>query len=50
MAIGEVISSTQRATGIKSAAPFFLGAVVFFAIAVCINWWFYTRKGCECPS
>ncbi|MCK6534063.1 MAG: MFS transporter [Polyangiaceae bacterium] len=50
MAIGEVISSTQRATGFKSAAPFFLGAVAFFVIAVGINWWFYTRKGCECPS
>jgi NNP family nitrate/nitrite transporter-like MFS transporter len=42
--IGASISST------KSAAPFFVGAIAFFAIATAINWWFYVKKGCERPS
>ena len=29
---------------------FFIGLVVFFIFATSINWWFYTRKGCERPS
>lgn len=33
-----------------SANPFFLGAVVFYVIATAINWYYYTRKGCEKPS
>jgi NNP family nitrate/nitrite transporter-like MFS transporter len=33
-----------------SATPFFLGAALFYAAAVAINWWYYGRKGCECPS
>jgi NNP family nitrate/nitrite transporter-like MFS transporter len=37
-------------TYLGSAAYFFGGAVVFYAFATAINWWFYTRKGCEKPS
>lgn len=48
-AIGETLSATA-ARGTKSAAPFFMATAVFFAIAVTINWWFYTRKGCVRPS
>ena len=33
-----------------SAAPFFVGAMAFYVVAVAINWWFYTRTGCERPS
>lgn len=42
--IGLSISSTGSATS------FFVGAIAFYVIAVAINWWFYTRKGCERPS
>ncbi len=36
----------------KTGAPtaFFLGAAVFYVIATAINWWYYTRPGCEKPS
>ena len=37
-------------TKMGSAKPFFIGATVFFLVAVLVNWWFYTKKGCECPS
>lgn len=43
-----LIGSSITKTG--SPLPFFYGAVVFFVIATAINWWFYTRKGCEKPS
>jgi NNP family nitrate/nitrite transporter-like MFS transporter len=33
-----------------SAKVFFAGAVAFYLVATAINWWFYTRKGCEKPS
>jgi NNP family nitrate/nitrite transporter-like MFS transporter len=35
----------------KSGSPntFFYGAAVFYLINIAINWWFYTRKGCEKP-
>ncbi|MFO0758313.1 MAG: MFS transporter [Byssovorax sp.] len=33
-----------------SAIPFFYGLSAFFMLATGINWWFYTRKGCERPS
>lgn len=33
-----------------SAKPFFIGAMAFYLAAVAINWWYYTRKGCERPS
>ncbi|MFZ1729842.1 MAG: nitrate/nitrite transporter [Bacteroidota bacterium] len=35
------------ATG--SPEIFFYGAAVFYFIATVINWWYYTRKGCEVP-
>jgi MFS transporter, NNP family, nitrate/nitrite transporter len=43
-----LIGSAVTYTG--SAKVFFGGAVVFYAVATAINWWFYTRKGCENPS
>ncbi len=44
MLISLAISSTGTVN------PFFIGLVVFFVFATFINWWFYTRKGCERPS
>jgi len=41
--IGAVIGSTGAPTG------FFIGLAVFCALNVCINWWFYARKGAEKP-
>jgi NNP family nitrate/nitrite transporter-like MFS transporter len=37
-------------TSLGSAKAFFIGLMVFCVIATVINWWFYTRKGCEKPS
>lgn len=37
-------------TKVGSATPFFYGAAVFYVFATVINWWYYTRKGCEKPS
>jgi NNP family nitrate/nitrite transporter-like MFS transporter len=37
-------------TSLGSAQAFFVGLMAFCAIATLINWWFYTRKGCEKPS
>lgn len=42
--VGKAITSTG------SPRVFFGGAVVFYVVATAINWWFYTRKGCEKPS
>lgn len=42
--IGTVITS------FGSPIPFFIGVGVYYAIATAINWWYYTRKGCEKPS
>jgi NNP family nitrate/nitrite transporter-like MFS transporter len=42
--IGVTISSTG------SPRVFFLGATVFYVAATAINWWYYTRRGCEKPS
>lgn len=39
--------STSR-TG--STAPFFVGLIAYCAVAVALNWHFYTRRGCERPS
>jgi NNP family nitrate/nitrite transporter-like MFS transporter len=47
--IGESLAWTAE-RGIKSAAPFFIAASLFFAVAVGINWVYYTRKGCPRPS
>ncbi len=43
-----LIGSSITRTG--SAVPFFVGASVFYFVAVAVNWWFYTRRGCERPS
>ena len=42
--IGAVISRTG------SANAFFYGLAAFCALATCVNFWFYTRPGCERPS
>jgi NNP family nitrate/nitrite transporter-like MFS transporter len=52
-AYGPFIFATLIGTSISgtgSATPFFVGALVFYAIAAGINWWYYVRKGCERPS
>ncbi|KXK10878.1 MAG: Nitrate/nitrite transporter NarK [Chloroflexi bacterium OLB14] len=52
-AYGPFIFSTligESITHSGSPLPFFYGTVVFFVIATAINWWYYTRKGCEKPS
>jgi len=41
--VGAFISSTGNANG------FFYTIAVFFTLATIINWWYYNRKGCECP-
>lgn len=43
-----LIGSSITRTG--SAVPFFAGAMAFYFVAIAINWWFYTRRGCERPS
>lgn len=43
-----LIGAAITATG--SADPFFTGLAAFFVVATAINWWYYTRKGCEKPS
>ncbi len=42
--IGSAISQTG------SPLIFFYGTAGFYVIATAINWWYYTRKGCEKPS
>lgn len=37
-------------TNFGSPVPFFIGAGVYYVFATVINWWYYTRKGCEKPS
>lgn len=52
-AYGPFIFSTligSSITNTSSPVIFFYGMVVFFIIATAINWWYYTRKGCEKPS
>lgn len=48
--IGEILSWTASRGGTKSAIPFFAASATFYFIAVLINWYFYTRRGCERPS
>ena len=43
-------SSSQAGGGTKSVVSFFAGAIVFFAVATFINWYYYVRTGCERPS
>ncbi len=42
-----LIGTILGATG--SVTPFFWGLAVFFAVATFLNWWYYTRRGCEKP-
>jgi len=42
--IGSVIGAKN------SANQFYAGLIGFLIIATWINWWYYTRKGCEKPS
>ena len=44
MLIGAAITNTG------SPQVFFLGVTVFYVLATAINWWYYTRRGCEKPS
>jgi len=37
-------------TKLGSPKYFFYGAAVFYAINICINWWYYGRKNAEKPS
>jgi NNP family nitrate/nitrite transporter-like MFS transporter len=41
--IGAVIAATGAPT------PFFIGAAVFYALNILINWWYYARPGAEKP-
>ncbi|MBM4460757.1 MAG: NarK/NasA family nitrate transporter [Chloroflexi bacterium] len=43
-----LIGASITATG--SPQAFFYGMVIFYVIATAINWWYYTRRGCEKPS
>ncbi|MBS1724803.1 MAG: NarK/NasA family nitrate transporter [Armatimonadetes bacterium] len=43
VAFGAIIASTGAPTA------FFYGAATFYALCVVLNWWFYTRRGCEKP-
>ena len=42
------IGTTLEMTGVVT--PFFWALSVFFVIATGLNWWYYTRRGCEKPS
>jgi MFS transporter, NNP family, nitrate/nitrite transporter len=42
-----LIGAAIATTGAPSA--FFVGAAVFYAFNVAVNWWFYARKGAEKP-
>lgn len=42
-----LIGAAIAATGAPTA--FFIGAAVFYACNVIVNWWFYARKGAEKP-
>ena len=37
-------------TSYGSPILFFIGIGIYYVIATAINWWYYTRKGCEKPS
>jgi len=52
-AYGPFIFATLIGTVITSyGSPilFFIGIGVYYVVATGINWWYYTRKGCEKPS
>jgi NNP family nitrate/nitrite transporter-like MFS transporter len=51
-AYGPFLVSVLMAAVISAAGnpiPFFIGAAVFYAANVGINWWFYARRGAESP-
>lgn len=37
-------------TNTGTAIPFFIGIAGYYILATLINWWYYTRRGCEKPS
>jgi NNP family nitrate/nitrite transporter-like MFS transporter len=43
-----LIAAVMSRTG--NANAFFYGLIVYFALATAINFWYYTRPGCERPS
>jgi NNP family nitrate/nitrite transporter-like MFS transporter len=45
--VSTLASASISATG--SAGTFFVGAIVFYALATAVNWWYYARKGAEVP-
>lgn len=52
-AYGPFIFSMLISWSLSSAGtvtPFFVGLTAFFVFATAVNWWFYTRRGCERPS
>jgi NNP family nitrate/nitrite transporter-like MFS transporter len=52
-AYGPFIFSTLVGASITSTGSpkaFFYGVVAFYVVATAVNWWYYTRKGCERPS
>jgi len=52
-AYGPFLFATLIGTAITrfgSPIPFFLGIGAYYIVATAINWWYYTRKGCEKPS
>lgn len=42
------IDQSQQSTG--NANAFFIGLLILCVFATIINWWYYSRKGCEKPS
>lgn len=51
-AYGPFIFSTMIGTSMEktgSANPFFIVLALYCLFATWINWWYYTRKGCEFP-
>lgn len=49
-AIGETLAWTAKDGRAKTALPFFIAAALFYVLAVAVNWYYYTRKGCAKPS
>jgi NNP family nitrate/nitrite transporter-like MFS transporter len=52
-AYGPFLFSTLIGVAItQTGSPviFFFGAVIFYIVATSVNWWYYTRPGCEKPS
>ncbi|GJQ21966.1 MAG: nitrate/nitrite transporter [Bacteroidia bacterium] len=52
-AYGPFIFSTLIGLSItttESPASFFYGIGAYYVLGIAVNWWYYTRKGCEKPS